>query len=130
MNGRERENGGFAQERREISVRNGSEEVDVAVLGEALQQLRVVLLRRRLVVACRARDRERRARRERPDQPIDALVRGQAADEQHSAAPSGAGGRVALAVDAPIDDPGAGSWRGHLARRMLRYGQETVKEPR
>jgi glycosyltransferase involved in cell wall biosynthesis len=81
-------------------------------------------------MTARADDRERRARGQRADEAIDALVRRQPADEEDPAASFPPIRPVAPAVHAAVDDPRASGRRAELARGVGRDRQEAVEEPR
>ncbi len=130
VDGGKRENRRLAEEAGKVVVRDGTEEADVPPPGQALEQRGVVALGWVAVVAAGADDRERRPPGQRPDQPVDALVRRQAPDEEDASAAGVFAGAVAVAVDAAVDDARAGGWCAELARRTLGDRQEPVEETR
>ncbi len=81
-------------------------------------------------MALGAGNRQPLACRQRRDQPVNALVRRQAADEQDAVTVLVLTGTVAPRVGTAVDDAAAGGWRPQLAGRVGGDEQKPVEETR
>ena len=127
---RQRDGARLAVERGKVRVGDGAEELDAALGSEPPKQRRVVAFRRVRVVPGRADDPQLGVLRERLDQAVDALVRGQPSDEDDAAATVVTVGVEAIRVGAAVDDAGLPCRRAEVARRIGRYREKAVEEPR
>src|SRR5215207_11146627 len=104
-------------------------EPDTAPGGEPAEQFRVVALGSRSIVSDRARDGQLGIVGKSAQQPVDALVGGQATDVEN-ACPLVRGPRPEPAwVGAAVDDPGLAGWGTKGRGRIPRHGQEAVEQP-
>jgi glycosyltransferase involved in cell wall biosynthesis len=117
-------------EGRELGVGHGAEELDATLPGEPSQQLRILLFRRVGVVPCGAGHAQLGILGERLDQAVDALVRRQPSNEENAATANGRVGREARRIGPSVDDPRSRRRRSKFARRIGRYREEAVEQPR
>jgi glycosyltransferase involved in cell wall biosynthesis len=130
VHGREREDLRAAVEGGKVGVRDRAEELDTTLRGEGSKQVRVVAFGRVWVVAGGADDAQFRTLRKRFNQAVDAFVRRQPSDEENAATQSVGIGPEARGIGASVHDPRSRRRRGKVARRIGRYGEEAVEEPR
>ena len=130
MHGGEREDPRAAVEGGEVGVRDRAEELDATLRGERVEQLRVLAFRQGGIVPGRTDHPQVGVLGERFEQAIDALVRCQPSDEEDAVAPSIGLGPEASGIGAAVHDPCSRSRRSKLARRIRRYREEAVEEPR
>jgi glycosyltransferase involved in cell wall biosynthesis len=119
-----------AVEGREVGVGHGAEELDAAPTGESSQQPRILAFWRVGVVPGRPDHAQLGVVGERLDQAVDALVRRQPPDEENAATANGRVGREACRIGPSVDDPRSRPRHGKFARRIGRYREEAVEEPR
>jgi hypothetical protein len=85
--------------------------------GQPAQQLPVAILWGLRIMAAGAHARQFCAGRQRPDQPVQALVRGQLADEEYTAALLGGVGKEAAGVSTPVRS--RSSWERRAQRLRI-----------
>lgn len=131
MDRRQADHGGLPVERGDLHVVRPGHETYPAAVGQTGEQLRVSPLGRPRVVPASAHDGQRHVWRHRADQQVDALVRGEAAHEQH-ALPLLAGRRriVARGVRAAVDNRCPAGRRPQGRRGKLGDQEEPVEQPR
>jgi glycosyltransferase involved in cell wall biosynthesis len=113
-----------------VGVRDRAEELDTALGGERRKQARILTFRRVRVVAAGADDAQLRMLGKRFDQAVDAFVRRQPSYEENAAPPSIGIGRKACGIGASVHHPRSRGRHGKLTRRIGRYREEAVEEPR
>jgi glycosyltransferase involved in cell wall biosynthesis len=117
-------------ERRQVGVGDGAEELDGSSRGEPPKQARILPFGQAGVVPGGADDTQVGVLRQRLDQAIEALVGRHSPDEEDAAAGLVGIGREAIRVGASVDHACSRRRRSELARRIGRYGEKTVEEPR
>jgi glycosyltransferase involved in cell wall biosynthesis len=130
MDGRQSEDLGAAVERRQIRVGDDAEELDAALRSEPSKELLIVPLGRVGVVPGGADHTQPGILREGFDQSVQALVGRQSSDEEDASARRLRIGREASGIGASVDDPRSRRRRRELTRRICRYREEAVEEPR
>jgi glycosyltransferase involved in cell wall biosynthesis len=126
----EREDLRAAVEGRQVGVRDGAQELDTTLGGERAKQVWVVTFRRVWIVAGGADDAELRMLGKCFDQAVDTFVRRQPSDEEDAATPSIGIGVKARGIRPSVHDPRSRGRHTKLARRIGRYREEAVEEPR
>jgi hypothetical protein len=99
------------------------------VVGERAQEPGVGAFRLMAVVPLGSRDRQRDARRERLEEPVESLVRRHPSNKKNPA-PSLGAGMEAIGVDTPVDDARPMLGDTENIDRVLRDAQEAVEESR
>ena len=130
MYGRQGEDLRVAVQRREIGVGDDAEERHLALSSKPSKELRIFALGRIAVVSGRSDHAQPGILRKGFDQSIDALVRRQPADEKDASARRLRIWRESSGIGASVDDRRSRRRRGELARRICRYREEAVEEPR
>jgi glycosyltransferase involved in cell wall biosynthesis len=130
VDGRQSEDLGASVEGREIGVGDDAEELHDAPRGEPSKELRILALGRIRVVPRGADDAQSGLLRERFKQSVDALVRREPANEEDASARRLWIWREADGIGASVDDRRSRRRCGELTRRICRYREEAVEEPR
>jgi glycosyltransferase involved in cell wall biosynthesis len=102
----------------------------VALGSKPSKEPRILALGRIAVVSGRADQAQRGVLRKGFDQPVDALVRRQTSNEEDASARRLGTWREASGIGASVDDPRSRRRRGERTRRICRYREEAVEEPR
>jgi glycosyltransferase involved in cell wall biosynthesis len=130
VDGRQSEDLRAAVERGEIGVGDDAEERHLALRSKPSNEFRILALGRIRVVSARSDHAQRGILREGFDQSVDALVRRQPANEEDASARRLRIWREASGIGPSVDHPRSRRRRTELARRIRRYREKAVEEPR
>jgi glycosyltransferase involved in cell wall biosynthesis len=130
VHGRHRKDPRAPVQRGKVGVGDRAEDLDTALCREPAKQVGIAAFGRGGVVAGGADDAKLSAFGHGLDQAVDALVRRQPSDEEDTPADDLRVGREAHGVGTPVDHPGQRRRRAEFARRIRRYREEAVEEPR
>jgi glycosyltransferase involved in cell wall biosynthesis len=130
LDGRHSEDLRHAVEGGQVGVVDDAEELDAALRSKPSKQVRIFPFWRVGIVPTGADHAQPGTLVERLDQPVDALVRRQPSNEEHAVTACIWVGREANRIGPSVDDCRPRSRRSELARRIGRYGEKAVEEPR
>lgn len=119
-----------AVKRRQIGVGDDAEELHVTRSSKPSKELRILPLGQIAVVPRRSDHAQPGVHREGFDQSVDALVRRQPTNEEHAPAPGFRFGREASGIGPAVDHSRSRRRRSERARRIRRYREKAVEEPR
>jgi glycosyltransferase involved in cell wall biosynthesis len=119
-----------AVQRREIGVGDDAEELNMALSSKTSKKVRILALGRIAVVSGRSDHAQPGVLREGFDQSVDALVRRQPSNKEDASARLLRTRRESSGIGASVDDARSRRRRGKLTRRICRYREEAVEEPR